>query len=294
MPTGVLLALLAYAVFSVSDALIKGIGPGVSVFEIAFFTTSFSMVPLVLTNRHERWREMFQLRHKWLLQIRCITAICGTACVMYAFTHIPFAETYAIAFMTPMLITALSVLLLKEHVRRLRWVLLFIGFCGVLLVIRPGVRTLELGHLAALGAVVFSSITTIILRHIAPTERRISIMGVLALYSLVFNFVLMLPSFVWPSWSQLAIFLIIGSLGGIGGMLIIQAAKITPANLIAPVQYSQLIWAIVLGAAFYGEFPDWLAVIGLLIVLTAGLANVLTDKMKIVWKPRLFFFRTGL
>lgn len=294
MPTGVLLAFLAYAIFSIADALIKGIGAGISVFEIAFFTTSFSMVPLVLINRHERWREMFQLRHKWLLQLRCVTAICGTACVMYAFTHIPFAETYAIAFMTPLLVTALSVLVLKEHVRRLRWVLLFVGFLGVLLVIRPGLRTLELGHLAALGGVLFGSMTTVILRHIAPAERRISIMGVLALYSLVFNFVLMLPSFVWPNWQQLAIFLVIGMFGGIGGILIIQATKVTPANLIAPVQYSQLIWAIILGAAFYGEFPDWVAVTGMLIVLAAGLANVLTDKMKIVWKPRLFFFRTGL
>src|SRR5690606_27703716 len=134
MPTGVLLAFLAYAIFSLADALIKGIGPGISVFEIAFFTTSFSMVPLVLINRHERWREMFHLKHKWLLQLRCVTAICGTACVMYAFTHIPFADTYAIAFMTPMLVTALSVLVLKEHVRRLRWALLLVGFLGVLLV----------------------------------------------------------------------------------------------------------------------------------------------------------------
>src|SRR5690606_5143545 len=119
-----------------------------------------------------------------------------------------------IAFMTPMLVTALSVLVLKEHVRRLRWALLLVGFLGVLLVIRPGVRALELGHLAALAGVVFGSMTTIILRHIAPAERRISIMGILALYSLVFNFVLMLPSFVWPSWEQLAIFLVIGMFGG--------------------------------------------------------------------------------
>ncbi|MCR6673729.1 hypothetical protein [Devosia ginsengisoli] len=62
----------------------------------------------------------------------------------------------------------------------------------------------------------------------------------------------------------------------------------------APVQYSQLIWAIVFGALFFGEYPDYVAIIGLVIVLAAGLANVLTEKLKIVWKPRLFFFRTGL
>lgn len=294
MPVGVLLAFLAYASFSIADSLIKRIGPTISVFEIGFFTTAFSILPLLLINRHERWGEMFHLRHPWLLQFRCVTAIGGTACVMYAFTHIPFAETYAIAFMTPVVVTVLSVLVLKEHVRRLRWLLLFVGFLGVLIVIRPGVRALELGHLAAFGAVFFGATTTVILRHIAPTERRISIVGVLVLYSVAFNFVLMLPTFVWPTWEQLAIFVVIGLFGGVGGLLIIQATKVTPANLVAPVQYSQLIWAIVLGAVFYGEFPDAVAVIGLIIVLTAGLANVLTDKMKIVWKPRLFFYRTGL
>lgn len=294
MPVGVLLAFLAYASFSMADSMIKGIGPGISVFEIAFFTTIFSVIPLIVTNRHERWGEMFLLKHKWLVQIRCLTAIAGTACIMYAFTHIPFAEAYAIAFMTPIIVTALSVVLLKEHVRKLRWLLLFVGFLGVLLVVRPGVRALELGHLAAFGSIFFGATTTVILRHIAPTERRVSIVGVLALYSLVFNFALMLPNFVWPSLEQLGIFAIIGLFGGVGGLLIIQATKTTPANLVAPVHYSQLIWAIVLGAAFYGELPDLLAIAGLLIVLAAGLANVLTDKMKIVWKPRLFFYRTGL
>ena len=59
-------------------------------------------------------------------------------------------------------------------------------------------------------------------------------------------------------------------------------------------QYSQLIWAIVFGAAFFGEYPDYVAVIGLVIVLAARLANVLTEKLRIVWKPRVFFWRTGL
>lgn len=294
MPVGVFFAFLAYASFSVGDALIKTVGTGVSVFEMAFFTTIFSVIPVIVTNRHERWSEVFQLRHKWLLQLRCLTAIGGTSCVMYAFTHIPFAEVYSIGFMTPIVVTALSVLVLKEHVRRLRWVLLFIGFLGVLLVVRPGVKSLELGHLAAFASIFFGATTSVILRHIAATERRISIVAIVALYSLGFNFVLMLPSFVWPTWEQLGVFAMIGLIGGVGGLLIIRATKTTPANLVAPVQYSQLIWAIVLGAAFFGEMPDLLAIVGLFVVLAAGLANVLTEKMKIVWKPRLFFYRTGL
>jgi drug/metabolite transporter (DMT)-like permease len=294
MPVGVLLAFLAYASFSMADALIKATGPSMSVFEIAFFTTSFSIIPVMLTKRGERWRDIYKLHHPWLVHLRCATAITGTACVMFAFTHIPFADVYAIGFLTPIVVTMLGVLVLREHVALHRWLLLIISFLGVVLVIRPGVRELEAGHLAIFCSVFLAGITTIVLRHIAPRERRVSLVGIQVFYSGLVNGLLMLPAFVVPSLEQLAVFLGIGLLGGTGGLLLIAAAKRSPANLVAPVQYSQLIWAIVLGAAFFGEYPDYVAIIGLVIVLAAGLANVLTEKLKIVWKPRLFFFRTGL
>jgi drug/metabolite transporter (DMT)-like permease len=103
----------------------------------------------------------------------------------------------------------------------------------------------------------------------------------------------MLPAFIIPSPEQLVILLGIGLLGGVGGLLLIQASKQTPANLIAPVQYSQLIWAILFGAMFFGEYPDWIAIVGMLIVVGAGLMNVLSEKRPIRWKPRVFFFRIG-
>jgi drug/metabolite transporter (DMT)-like permease len=294
MPVGVILAFLAYASFSVADALIKVTGPTMSVFEIAFFTTSLSIIPILLTKRGERWRDVYKLRHPWLVHLRCATAISGTACVMYAFTHIPFADVYAIGFLTPIVVTLLGVLVLREHVALHRWLLLIISFLGVVLVIRPGVRELQLGHLAIFCSVFFGGITTIILRHVAPKERRVSLVGLQVLYSGLLNGLMMIPTFVIPSIEQMAVFLGIGLLGGTGGLLLIAAARRSPANLVAPVQYSQLIWAIVFGALFFGEYPDYVAVIGLIIVLTAGLANVLTEKLKIVWKPRIFFWRTGL
>ena len=293
MPVGVILAFLAYASFSVADALIKATGPSLSVFEIAFFTTSFSIIPAVLTKRGERWRDVYKLAHPWLVHLRCMTAICGTACVMYAFTHIAFADVYSIGFTTPLFVTLLSVLVLREHVALHRWVLLFISFLGVVLVIRPGLRELETGHFVMMGGAVLGAITTTVLRHVAPRERRVSLVGLQVLYSGIVNAILMAPTFVVPSFHQLAVLLGIGLLGGVGGLLVIQASKQTPANLIAPVQYSQLIWAILFGAMFFGEYPDWVAIVGMLIVVGAGLLNVLTEKTPIRWKPRIFFFRIG-
>lgn len=293
MPVGVILALLAYASFSVADALIKVTGPALSVFEIAFFTTSFSIIPAILMNRHERWRDLYRLRHPYLVHLRCLTAILGTAGVMYAFTHIPFADVYAIGFSTPLFVTVLSVLLLREHVTLSRWVLLIISFLGVVLVIRPGMRELETGHFIMMGAALLGAVTTTILRHVAASERRVSLVGLQVLYSGIFNAIMMIPTFVVPTLEQMAILLGIGLLGGVGGLLLIQAARLTPANVIAPVQYSQLIWAILFGALFFGEFPDWIAIVGMLVVVASGLLNVLSERPRIRWKPRVFFFRIG-
>ena len=294
MPLGVILAFLAYASFSIADALIKATGPAMSVFEIAFFTTSLSIIPAMLTKRGERWRDIYKLRHPWLVHLRCATAITSTAFVMYAFIHVPFADVYAIGFLTPIVVTLLGVFVLREHVAPHRWLLLIISFLGVVLVIRPGIRDLQLGHLAIFCSVFLGGITTIVLRHVAPRERRVSLVGLQVLYSALINGVLMIPFFVMPSLEQMTVFLGIGLLGGTGGLLLIAAAKRSPANLVAPVQYSQLIWAIAFGALFFQEYPDYVAVIGLVIVLAAGLANVMTEKLRIVWKPRIFFWRTGL
>jgi drug/metabolite transporter (DMT)-like permease len=293
MPVGVILAFVAYAVFSVSDALIKATGPAMSVFEIAFFTTTFSIVPVLVTNRTERWRDIYKLHHPWLVHVRCTTAILGTACVMYAFTHIAFADVYAVGFTTPIVVTMLSVVFLKETVTPQRWLLLVLCFLGVVLVIRPGMRELAPGHIVIMAGAMLGAITTIILRHVAPKERRVSLVGLQVLYSAVFNGILMFPTFVVPTWQQLAIFAGIGLLGGLGGLLLIIATKQTPANLVAPVQYSQLIWAILFGALFFGEYPDWISIAGMLIVVGAGLLNVLSERRPIRWKPRLFFFRAG-
>jgi drug/metabolite transporter (DMT)-like permease len=293
MPVGVILAFIAYAAFSIADALIKATGPALSVFEIAFFTTSFSIIPAMITKRNERWRDIYRLHHPYLVHLRCATAITGTACVMFAFTHIPFADVYAIGFSTPIFVTLLSVLVLRELVTVNRWALLFVSFLGVGPVIRPGMRELELGHYVMMFGACLGAVTTTVLRHVAPKERRVSLVGLQVLYSAIFNGILMAPTFVLPSFEQFAILLGIGLLGGVGGLLLIQASKQTPANLIAPVQYSQLIWAILFGAMFFGEYPDWISIVGMVIVVTAGLMNVLSDSRPIRWKPRVFFFRIG-
>lgn len=282
MPSGVAFALLAYALYSFCDAIIKGFGTSLSVFEIAFFTTLFSLLPAVFTKpRGEHWRHFWRLRHPWLVQLRGLTGVGGNLCVIYAFTHIPLAEAYSLAFLAPVFIVILSVLVLKETVRGPRWIFLAASFLGVLLVVRPGFRELELGHLFALSAALFGSITTLVLRSVAAAESRVSLIGVSAAYILVVNGLLMLPGFTMPSLEQFGLLAIIGGMGGTGHILFIAATRRAEASQVAPGQYSQIIWAILLGAVFYHEYPDVIGFVGLAIVTFAGILNVLYGHTRI-------------
>ncbi|GHA14484.1 membrane protein [Devosia pacifica] len=281
MPLGVLFALMAYGIYACGDAVIKGFSGQIGVFEIAFFTAAFSAVPMIFCKRREeRWSDAFRMVHPWLSQLR---AVCGVSCAMlgiYAFTTIPLAEAYAIAFLAPVFVTVISVLVLRETVSLQRWILLLATFAGVLIVVRPGFRELQLGHLSMLGAALLSSVNTILLRKIAPHETRMGLFSVLLIYTLGFNGIMMLGGFTMPDLTQFALLAAAGVSGGIGQLLFISATRLVPASQVAPAHYSQILWAVIFGATFFNEVPDSVAVVGLVLVVCAGLANVVSDETR--------------
>jgi drug/metabolite transporter (DMT)-like permease len=284
MPPGVLFAFSAYALYSCCDAIIKGLGHGLSVYEIAFFTTLFSLVPVFLTTpKNENWLYFWKLKNPWLVHMRGVSGVIGNACIIYAFVTIPLAEAYSIAFLAPIFIVLISVFILKETVSVQRWLILAASFIGVLIVVRPGFRELHPGHIAALIAALAGAVTTTVLRRVAKEETRVSLIGMASLYILVVNGTLMVVTqqVHWPTWTEIAWLLVIGALGGTGNMLFIAATRAVQASQIAPLQYSQIFWAILFGAVFYYEYPDAIGVAGLVVIVIAGILNVLSGDAKL-------------
>ncbi|MEO6014559.1 MAG: DMT family transporter [Devosia sp.] len=284
MPPGVLFAFSAYALYSCCDAIIKGLGSGLSVYELAFFTTLFSLIPVFMnTPKGESWLRFWRLKNPRLVHLRGVSGVIGNACIIYAFVTIPLAEAYSIAFLAPIFIVLISVWLLKEQVSLQRWLILGASFIGVLVVVRPGFRDLHPGHIAAVIAAICGAVTTTVLRRVAKEETRTSLIGVASLYILVINGTLMLVTGAvhWPTWHELIFLLIIGGLGGTGNMLFIAATRAVPASQIAPLQYSQIFWAILFGAVFYYEYPDAIGVVGLLVIVVAGILNVLSGDTRL-------------
>lgn len=283
MPLGVLFALIAYALYSCCDAIIKGFGAGqLTVHEIAFWSALFSMIPAIFTKpKHERWSGMLKLRHPYLVHLRGLTGLLGNICIIYAFVSIPLAEAYSIAFLSPIFVVVLSIFILRERVTTRRLVLLAASFCGVLLVVRPGFRELELGHLAAVAAACFGATTTIVLRHVAPVEQRISLITTALGYIIVVNGIWMIPTFHPPTLQELGLLIVIGAMGGTGNIVFIAATRRAQASQIAPAQYSQIFWAIALGAIFFSEVPDAIGYAGLAIVVGTGILNVINVDTRI-------------
>jgi len=276
---GALLAFVAYASLSFGDAAVKGIGSNLPVFEIGFFASLFgALAVFFMRPGNERWREAFRMRHPWLVQARCLTGLSAGLLGIIAFTTIPFAEAYALIFLAPFVVILLSILLLGERIGWLGWVAVCAGLLGALLVIRPGIKVLEWGHLAALGVAVMSGTTVIILRRIAATERRISLLGMPYFYAVVLFGIATIPVFRMPNALEFAMMAGAGLLSALGQLALLTAAKHAPASVVGQAQYSQLLWAVLIGAVVYAEYPDAIAVAGLVIIAAAGILNVLRSR----------------
>lgn len=289
MNSGVLLALVAYAIYAWGDGLIKAAGGQLSVFEIGFFNMLFAGLFLFfLKPGGERWFGFWRMQRPWAVQARAASGIAASVLSVYAFTTIPLAEVYALMFLAPLFVTLLSIVILKEQVGPWRWLAVVAGFAGVLLVVQPGFRALELGHLAAL-IVAFLGAATIILMRSLTAEKQTSMLGVLIVYGLIFNgAATAATSFTLPNWQLLALLALSGACTAGGQRLQLLATRHSPANQIAPTHYSQIVWAVIIGAAFFEEYPDWLSLVGLAVVGGSGLLTLVRERIRlgtVRWNP---------
>lgn len=281
MAKGILLGFLAMAIFSCGDAAIKAIGDRMTVFEISFFATLFACIALPFVRQpHERWRDMFRMHRPGLVMVRVVAGVLAGIFSVLAFTTLPFAEAYALVFLAPLFVTILSIPFLGETVGWRRALAILIGFAGVLLVVRPGFRELTPGHLAAVGASICGATTVLALRALGQTEKRITLMGVVFVAAIAVNGAIMAFDFHWPAPRDLLLTLFAGLCGGTAHILIMAAIREAPANRVAPAQYSQIVWAILIGALFFDEFPDATAFAGIALVTFAGMFTFVREEKR--------------
>lgn len=289
---GIAIGFLSYFLFSCGDAASKALGGKLPVTEIGFFSTLFAAaVLLVFTPRGESWRDAWRPRHPKLVLMRGIFGATSGILAIYAFISLPFAEAYALIFLSPSIATILSIFVLGEQVRWRRWLAVALGFCGVMLIVRPGFEELALGHLAAFAVSFLAAATVILLRKLGPTERRVSLLGAVIASALLANGVLMLPYFQWPTLADLPILALGGGCAATAQICLVAATRLAPANRVAPAQYSQMVWAILIGGLFFAEFPDSLAQAGILLIAVSGIITFMREEIRGHWWSRIILQR---
>ncbi len=277
-------AVIGFGLFATHDAIIKALGETYAVFQIIFFAMLFAFVPMALLILADRAQQNFRPHHPWLVLARSALTIIAMSCAFYAFVTLPLTEVYALLFAVPLLITALSVPLLGEVVRARRWAAVGIGLIGVIVVLRPGMTALTLGHLAGLTAAVAAALAAIVVRKIGSEERP----AVLILYPMVLSLLAMaltLPAVYEPvALPDLGLMAAVGLLTVIAQLCTIAAYRLAPAAVVAPMQYTQILWATAYGALFFSEKPDIYVGIGSAIIIGSGLFVVWRESRENVSK----------
>ena len=274
---GALLALAAFGFYATHDAVIKFLGTDYSAFQIIFFSglLGFPLISVMLLS--DKTDGNLVARRPWWSALRAITAVTTGAAAFYAFSALPLAQTYAILFAMPLLITLLAIPFLGEKVGMRRGLAVMVGLVGVMIVLRPGTAPLSWGHLAALSAALTGSLNSVIVRKIGGEERS----AVLLLYPMIASFFVSAATmpfvYVLMPFEHLALMGVIAALSILGAFLTIAAYREAPAVIVAPMQYSQIIWAALYGAMFFDEYPDFWTVVGTSVIIASGIYIVLRE-----------------
>lgn len=267
---GALFGLLAFAMFALHDVVIKFLGVSYPVVQIVFFSALFSLPWIFLLIRIDGKGWDFRPKNPGWMGLRVVTSLITTASIYYAFTNLKLTEVYAILFTTPLFITALSVPMLKEHVGIFRWSGVLIGFCGVLVVLNPGVSPLGLGHAMALLGAFGAALAFLVMRKIGNQERTV----VMAFYPLLINIVIMgsIMPFIYvpmPSY-DFGLSVIMATLAFFAMLSMLAAYRRAAAVIVAPMQYSQILWALFYGTLFFNESLDLNVAVGTVIIVGSG------------------------
>lgn len=276
---GALIALLAMGLFSTHDVVVKTLGAFYAPVQIVFFAAllSFPLVSVILLND----RQVANLRphHPWWVGLRTLCTVITGVSAFYAFSVLPLAQVYVILFASPLLITILAIPILGERVGRHRWAAVIAGLIGVLIVMRPGQAVLSAGHFAAMLAAICGATASVIIRKIGTEERSI----VLLLFPMLGNFLAMgaaLPFYYEPMpIEHLGLLGVIALLGLSASFLVILAYRAGEAAIVAPMQYSQILWATGYGYLLFDERLDSATAIGAGIIIASGLYIVFRESM---------------
>jgi drug/metabolite transporter (DMT)-like permease len=245
---------------------------GIPVFEIVFFRNAFAFVPLGLYIWRTGGLSLLKTGRPLGHLHRAAVGLVGMVCSFFALQRLPLTEATAFTFAAPLFMTALSAVVLREFVGRHRWGAVVVGFIGVLIMVRPEPGHMNVAGVAfALTAALGSAMAMVQIRQIAVTEKGPTIVFYFTLAGAILGLTVSLFDWVTPDPLTLSVLIVGGLIGGVGQLFLTEAIRVAPVGVVAPFDYSQLIWATGLGYLIWGELPHTATLAGALVVAASGI-----------------------
>ncbi len=273
---GILLMLAAVAMFSCGDALGKYIVATYSVGQLMLLRACAALA--LMSPSIWRQRAAFrQIERTWLQFLRVVLSTLEIAAFFLATVYLPLADVVTYYQATPIFVTALSGLVLGEHIGWRRWSAILVGFVGVLIALRPSAQTITWPAMIALGGSLAFSILMLITRSLRGTPD-IVLASSQFVGGLVFGLAIAPAGWVTPTPASLGLFFAAGAISTGALLCVNRSLKLASASTVVPYQYTMIVWAVVFGYIVFGDVPQLSTAIGAAVIIAAGLYIFLRER----------------
>ena len=256
--------------FSIMGALVKLLGQRLDSFQIAFFRCFFGFIAFLPFVLLKKGRRAFRTTHFYGHFLRAAIGVAAIIAGFYATTRLPLTDSTAISFTAPLFMILTAIFLLGEKVRR-RGLATVAGFIGVLVMVRPDSGTLDVAAMVGLFAAFLAALSTTLIKRLSTTEAALTILVYFGLFSSILTAI---PAyFVWhpltgDDFAQLAL---VGALGAVGQFRQVRAYATGELMAVAPIDYSRLVFAGIMGFLLFAELPDRYTLVGAAIIVGSTL-----------------------
>jgi drug/metabolite transporter (DMT)-like permease len=268
---GIALILASTVFLGTSDATAKYLSatlPSIEIAWIRFLVFTLIMTPAMLPRSR-----LYALRTKRvsLQLLRGAALLMSSLLFITGLRYLPIAEASATGFVSPLFVTALSILFLGESVGLRRWLATVVGLAGVLIILRPGTSAFHPAAFFPLVSALAWAGTLIMTRMMSGQEHASTIMTYSSIAGL--GILSVLVPFVWvvPTWHDIVFGILIGVASTAGQWIVVLAFRYADASVLAPFSYTQLVWVGILGFVVFGEIPDVFTVTGAVFIVASGL-----------------------
>ncbi|MBI3708627.1 MAG: DMT family transporter [Proteobacteria bacterium] len=268
---GIAYVLVATAILGLNDAIVKLLTAGYPAGQIMGLRGVFFMLPVGLLIWRAGGLRALHVHNPLQQALRAALFVVSSILFIYPLSVLPLATVVSLGFTSPLFVTALAGPMLGERVGWRRRSAVIVGFCGVLMIVRPGGFEWQWIALLPLGSALAGSWRDILTRQMTASESSVAMLFYSSLGLATAGLLTMPFGWVLPSFRDMAMFIAMGVLSGGAHFLMIEGFRWTEANLVAPFKYSSLIWGVTYGYLIWGDVPDRWTFVGAAVIGASGL-----------------------